>query len=109
MRQYECYRLFHPAVSSIRFIFLNLHTCSRYIITVNTIKICGVKVGQAPVKKIKYRTYSEIIINNIMNWDRGSWNSHADSIEGSEIFPLFSNIYHTFQEFQVTAPYSSIL
>lgn len=44
-----------------------------------------------------------------MNWDRGSWNSHADSIEGSEIFPLFSNIYHTFQEFQVTAPYSSIL
>jgi hypothetical protein len=42
-----------------------------------------------------------------MNWGRESWDGGADSLEGNEIYPLFSNIYHTFQEFQVTAPYSS--
>jgi len=42
-----------------------------------------------------------------MNWDRSSWDGHSDKIEGSEISPLFSTINHTFQEFQVTAPYGS--
>jgi len=43
-----------------------------------------------------------------MNWGRGEWDQSADALEDTAIFPLFSNIYHTFQEFPTTGPYSSI-
>jgi len=42
-----------------------------------------------------------------MNWSRDTWDGSTDALENTSVFPLFSNIYHTFQEFQVTAPYSS--
>lgn len=43
-----------------------------------------------------------------MNWNRGEWDGGSDALHDSKVFPLFSNIYHTFQEFQTSAPYSSI-
>ncbi len=36
------------------------------MIAVNAMRIYGVNVGQAPVKKINYRRYSETIIKNII-------------------------------------------
>gem|GEM_PF-1734890 len=50
----------------IRFSFLDLHTWNKYMIAVNAMRIYGVNVGQAPVKKINYRRYSETIIKNII-------------------------------------------